>query len=101
MPVPFHWYLILSALLFACGVVGVLISRNIIVLLMGVEVMLNGANLALVAAARKWGMADGLVYVFIVMTVAAAEAAVGLALVIAIYRQKKTMNIDDLNLLKG
>ena len=101
MPVPFHWYLILSALLFACGTVGVLISRNVIVLLMGIEVMLNGANLALVAAARKWAQADGLVYVFIVMTVAAAEAAVGLALVIAVFRHTKSVNIDELNLLKG
>jgi NADH-quinone oxidoreductase subunit K len=101
MPVPFHWYLILSALLFACGAVGVLTTRNVIVLLMGVEVMLNGANVALVAAARNWGQADGLVYVFIVMTVAAAEAAVGLALVIAVYRKSKSLNVDDLNLLKG
>jgi len=101
MPVPFHWYLILSGLLFACGVVGILVSRNIIVILMGVEVMLNGANLALVAAARHWAAAEGLVYVFIVMTVAAAEAAVGLALVIAVYRKTRSMNIDDLNLLKG
>ena len=68
---------------------------------MGVEVMLNAANLLLVAGARKWGQADGLVYVFIVMTVAAAEAAVGLALIIAIYRQSRSLNLDDLNLLKG
>lgn len=101
MPVPLSWYLILSALLFACGAVGVLMTRNVIVLLMGVEVMLNAANLVLVAAARKWGQADGLVYVFIVMTVAAAEAAVGLALIIAIYRQSRSLNLDDLNLLKG
>lgn len=101
MPVPLSWYLILSALLFACGTVGVLMTRNVIVLLMGVEVMLNAANLVLVAAARKWGQADGLVYVFIVMTVAAAEAAVGLALIIAIYRQSRSLNLDDLNLLKG
>ena len=101
MPVPLSWYLILSALLFACGTIGVLLSRNVIVLLMGIEVMLNGANLALVTAARKWGQADGLVYVFIVMTVAAAEAAVGLALVIAVYRCTKTLNVDELNLLKG
>jgi NADH-quinone oxidoreductase subunit K len=101
MPVPFHWYLILSALLFASGAVGVLTTRNVIVLLMGVEVMLNGANVALVAAARNWGQAEGLVYVFIVMTVAAAEAAVGLALVIAVYRKSKSLNVDDLDLLKG
>ena len=101
MPVPLSWYLILSAMLFATGAVGVLLSRNVIVLLMGVEVMLNGANLAFVAAARKWGQADGLVYVFIVMTVAAAEAAVGLALVIAVYRQSRSLNVDELNLLKG
>lgn len=101
MPVPLEWYLILSAMMFACGAVGVLLTRNVIVLLMGVEVMLNAANLLLVAGARKWGQADGLVYVFIVMTVAAAEAAVGLALIIAIYRQTRSLNLDDLNLLKG
>jgi len=96
-----HWYLILSGLLFVIGAVGVLTTRNVIVLLMGIEVMLNGANLVLVAAARRWALADGLVYVFIVMTVAAAEAAVGLALVIAVYRQTKSLDIDELNLLKG
>lgn len=101
MPVPLEWYLILSAMLFACGAVGVLMTRNVIVLLMGVEVMLNAGNLLLVAGARKWGQADGLVYVFIVMTVAAAEATVGLALIIAIYRQSRSLNLDDLNLLKG
>ena len=101
MPVPMHWYLILSGLLFVIGAVGVLSTRNVIVLLMGIEVMLNGANLVLVAAARRWALADGLVYVFIVMTVAAAEAAVGLALVIAVYRQTKSLDIDELNLLKG
>ena len=101
MPVPLSWYLILSAMLFACGAVGVLMTRNVIVLLMGVEVMLNAGNLLLVAGARKWGQADGLVFVFIVITVAAAEAAVGLALIIAIYRQTRSLNLDDLNLLKG
>ena len=101
MTIPLSWYLILSALLFACGAVGVLLTRNVIVLLMGIEVMLNGANLALVTAAKKWGMADALVFTFIVMTVAAAEAAVGLALVIAVYRRTRSLNVDDLNLLKG
>ena len=101
MPVPVSWYLILSALLFVCGAVGILLSRNVIVLLMGVEVMLNAANLALVTGARKWGTEDALIYVFIVMTVAAAEAAVGLALVIAVYRKTRSMNVDDFNTLSG
>ena len=101
MPVPLLWYLLLSALLFVCGTVGVLLSRNMIVLLMGVEVMLNAANLALVAGARKWGTEDALVYVFIVMTVAAAEAAVGLALIIAVYRHTRSLNVDELNTLSG
>ena len=101
MPVPVSWYLILSALLFVCGAVGIMLSRNVILLLMGVEVMLNAANLALVTGARKWGLEDGLIYVFIVMTVAAAEAAVGLALVIAVYRKTRSLNVDDLNTLSG
>lgn len=101
MPVPASWYLILSALLFVTGAVGVLVSRNAIVLLMGIEVMLNAGNLVLVVGARLWGLEDALIYAFLVMTVAAAEAAVGLALVIALFRRTKSLNLDDLKSLSG
>ena len=101
MPVPVSWYVVLSALLFVTGAVGVLVSRNAIVLLMGVEVMLNAGNLVLVVGARSWGLEDALIYTFLVMTVAAAEAAVGLALVIAMFRRTKSLNLDDLKSLSG
>ena len=101
MPVPASWYLILSALLFVTGAVGVLVSRNAIVLLMGIEVMLNAGNLVLVVGARMWGLEDALIYAFLVMTVAAAEAAVGLALIIALFRRTRSLNLDDLKSLSG
>lgn len=101
MPVPASWYLSLSVLLFVIGAVGVLVSRNAIVLLMGIEVMLNAGNLALVLGARTWGLEDALIYTFLVMTVAAAEAAVGLALIIALFRRTKSLNLDDLKSLSG
>lgn len=91
--------LVLSALLFALGVVGVVIRRNAIVLFMCVELMLNAANLAFVAFSRTVGI-EGQVFVFFVMTVAAAEAAVGLAIVIAIFRHYETVDIENFNLLR-
>jgi len=90
----------LSAILFSIGVAGVLLRRNAIVLFMCVELMLNAVNLAFVVFARYYGF-GGHVLVFFVMTVAAAEAAVGLALIISIYRNRRTVNLDQLNLLKG
>jgi NADH-quinone oxidoreductase subunit K len=101
MPVPLSWYLTLSALLFVIGAVGVLTSRNVILLLMGVEIMLNAGNVVLVAGARVWGVEDALIYAFLVMTVAAAEAAVGLALVIAMFRRTKSLHLDQLKSLSG
>jgi len=101
MPVPVSWYLILSALLFVVGAVGVLVQRNVILMLMGIEIMLNAGNLALVTGARMWGLEDALIYAFLVMTVAAAEAAVGLALVIALFRRHRTLNVDELKSLSG
>ena len=101
MPVPISWYLTLSTLLFVIGMVGVLASRNVILLLMGIEIMLNAGNLALVAGARLWGLEDALIYAFLVMTVAAAEAAVGLALVIAMFKRARTLNVDELKTLSG
>jgi NADH-quinone oxidoreductase subunit K len=93
-------YLILSAILFSIGVVGFLIRRNTIVIFMSVELMLNAANLALVAFSRFLHSMDGQIFVFFVMSVAAAEAAVGLAIIIAMYRTKETVNADEMNLMK-
>jgi len=93
-------YLLVAVVLFGIGTVGVLISRNIIVLFMSIELMLNAANLVLIAFSRSLGLSDGHAIVFLVLAVAAAEAAVGLALVIAVYRNRETIDIDRLNLLK-
>ncbi len=98
--VPLAYYLILSAALFALGVVGVLTRRNAIVIFMSIELMLNSVNLTLVAFSAFLGNPTGQVFVFFVMAVAAAEAAVGLAIVIALFRLKQTVNIDEINLLK-
>ncbi len=93
-------FLIVAVVLFGIGTVGVLISRNIIILFMCVELMLNAANLALIAFSRALNVVDGHVIVFLVLTVAAAEAAVGLAMLITIYRNRETMNIDRFSILK-
>lgn len=99
-------YLLVSGLLFATGLGGVLLRRNIIVIFMGLELMLNAANLSLVAFARHGAAAAGLpdynaqVLVFFIITVAAAEVAVGLAIIVALYRQRKTAHVEDLNQLK-
>jgi NADH-quinone oxidoreductase subunit K len=98
--VPTSWYLALSAVLFAIGAVGVLVRRNIIVVLMAIEIMLNAVNLTFIAFARQLGNADGQVMVFFVMTVAAAEAAVGLAIVIAAFRNRPTVDPNQLALLR-
>ena len=97
---PAAYYIALSAILFTIGALGVLIRRNAIVIFMCIELMLNAANLALAAFARQWGNADGHLVVFFVMTVAAAEVAVGLALIVAIFRTKKSIDIDDLHLFR-
>ncbi|HVN87864.1 MAG TPA: NADH-quinone oxidoreductase subunit NuoK [Candidatus Binatia bacterium] len=98
--VPVTYYLVLSAILFAIGAVGVLIRRNVIVIFMSIELMLNAVNLLFVAFARQWHAMDGQVIVFFVMTVAAAEAAVGLAIIISMFRGRETTNVDELNLLR-
>jgi NADH-quinone oxidoreductase subunit K len=97
---PISYYMTLSAVLFAIGVAGVLIRRNVIVMFLSVELMLNAVNLALVALGRRIGSMDGQVIVFFVMTVAAAEAAVGLAIIISMFRNRETVNADELNLLR-
>ncbi len=99
--VTINWYIALSGILFVIGALGVLLRRNAIILFMSVELMLNSANLLFVAFARHLGNLDGQVLVFFVITVAAAEVAVGLALIVAIFRTKKSINIDEINLLKG
>jgi NADH-quinone oxidoreductase subunit K len=97
---PLTWYLGLSAVLFAIGAIGVLVRRNVIVIFMAIELMLNAVNLTFVALARSLGSMDGQVIVFFVMTVAAAEAAVGLAIIIALFRNGETMNADELVTLR-
>ena len=92
--------LAVSAILFSIGVVGVLLRRNAIVIFMCVELMLNAVNLTFIALSQRLGL-DGQVFVFFVMTVAAAEAAVGLAIIIALYRHRETVNLDAINLLRG
>ena len=98
--VPISYYLVLSAVLFGLGVVGFVFKRNIITIYMAIEVMLNAVNLAFVAFARAHDQLDGLVFVFFVIVVAAAEAAVGLAIVITIAHNRRTLNVEDVNLLK-
>jgi NADH-quinone oxidoreductase subunit K len=99
--VPTTYYILLSAALFAIGVLGVLVRRNAIVVFMSVELMLNAANLALVAFARDRLSVDGQVLVFFVITVAAAEVAVGLAVLVAIFRSKRTADVDEVSILRG
>ena len=99
--VPLPYYLILSGILFACGVTGFLIKRNIITIFMSIELMLNAVNLTFVAFAHMWHQITGQIFVFFVMVVAAAEAAVGLAIIIAIFRTRQTLDVDQINLLKN
>ena len=98
--VPLSWYLILSAILFCLGVSAFLLKRNIITIFMSIELMLNAVNLSFVAFANHWIKLSGQVFVFFVMVVAAAEAAVGLAIIIAVFRTRETLNVDRVNLLK-
>ncbi len=98
---PVTYYIFLSAILFVIGAMGVLIRRNAIVIFMSVELMLNAANLAFVAYARAFEATSGQIFVFFVMTVAAAEVAVGLALIVAIFRTKHSIDVDQMSSLKG
>lgn len=101
LPVPLEHYLVLAGILFVLGVVGVMVRRNAIVTLMSIELMLNAANLLLVVFARVHDDIGGQIMVFFVLTVAAAEAAVGLAILVAVYRRKGSIDVDGLNMLKG
>ena len=100
MSVPISYYLILSAIVFVTGVVGVLIRRNIIIILLSVELMLNATNINFVAFSEHFHNVAGQVFVFFALTVAAAEVAVGLAIIIALYRSQSSINVDDFRLLK-
>jgi len=99
--VPINYYFALSAILFIIGALGVLTRRNAIIIFMSIELMLNAANLLFVAFARSFEQLDGQIFVFFVIAVAAAEVAVGLALIVAIFRTKKSIDIDELSSLKG
>ena len=101
MVVPVSYFLALSVALFVLGVVGVLIRRNALVIFMSIEMMLNSVNLAFIGFADYFKAVDGQMFVFFVLTVAAAEVAVGLALIVAIFRTKKSINVDDLHQMQG
>ena len=98
--VPTHYYLLLGAALFTIGVVGVLTRKNIMVILMSIELMMNAVNINLIAFSDRLGQIYGQVFAIFVITVAAAEAAVGLGIVIAMFKNKETMNINEIDLLK-
>jgi NADH-quinone oxidoreductase subunit K len=98
---PANWYVVLAAVLFAIGLAGVVSKRNVLVVFMCIELMLNAANLTFLAFARQTGNMAGHAIAFFVMAVAAAEAAVGLAIVIAIFRTRGTLNVDEVSLLKS
>jgi NADH-quinone oxidoreductase subunit K len=98
--IPLPYYLVVSAILFSIGTIGVLTRKNAIVIFMCVELMLNAVNLTFIAFSRDLGKIDGQVFVFFIMTVAAAEAAVGLALMIAFYKNRESIDVEDINLMK-
>lgn len=99
--VPVAYYLVLAAILFTVGMAAFLIKRNVITIFMSIELMLNAVNLTFVAFAHRWHQVSGQIFVFFVMVVAAAEAAVGLAIIIALYRSRQTLNVDQVNLMKN
>ena len=98
--IPLEQVFALSAILFTIGVVGAITRRNLIVILMSIELMLNGTNLALVGFSRQWAQPDGQIFVLMVIVVAAAEVAVGLGIVISLFRNRETVNVEDVSLLK-
>ena len=99
--VPIAYYLVLAAILFSIGAGSFLIKRNVITIFMSIELMLNAVNLTFVAFAHMWHQISGQIFVFFVMVVAAAEAAVGLAIIIALFRARQTLNVDQVNLMKN
>ncbi|HVN04596.1 MAG TPA: NADH-quinone oxidoreductase subunit NuoK [Bryobacteraceae bacterium] len=99
--VPISWYLILSAVLFALGISGFLLRRNIITVFMSIELMLNAVNLAFITFSYQFKQVDGQIFSFFVMVVAAAEAAVGLAIILTVFKNRATLNIDDISTMKN
>ncbi|MFC2063981.1 NADH-quinone oxidoreductase subunit NuoK [Chloroflexota bacterium] len=99
--IPLSYYIIISAILFSMGALGVLIRRNALIVFMSIELMLNAANLAFVAFSRSYHVITGQIFVFFVIAVAAAEVAVGLALIVAIFRSKRSIDVDQMSSLKG
>lgn len=99
--VPLNWYILLSAAVFSIGLVGFLIRKNVIIMLISIELMLNAVNISLAAFSHYLQDIRGQIMIFFVITVAAAEAAIGLALMIALFRNKPTANIDEINIMKG
>ena len=98
---PVDWYLIVSAILFTIGVIGVLIRRNPLIIFMSIELMLNAVNLSFVTFSRYLDSVDGQMFVFLVLTVAAAEVVVGLAIIVSIFRTRRNIDVDDMNALRG
>ena len=101
MIVPLEHVIVLSLIIFSIGILGVLIRKNAIIIFMSIELMLNAVNLSLVGFSRYYNSVDGQVFVFLVMTLAAAEVAVGLAIIVSLFRNKQTINIDEINILHG
>ena len=101
MIVPLEHVIILSIIIFSIGILGVLFRKNAIIIFMSIELMLNAVNLSLVGFSRYYNSVDGQVFVFLVMTLAAAEVAVGLAIIVSLFRNKQTINIDEINILHG
>lgn len=99
--VPLAWYLVVSGVLFALGLVGVVARRNPLLLLLAVELMLNAANVALVGFSRYWGVPDGHVFALVVMVVAASEVVIGLGLVVAVFRARIALDVDQMSSLRG
>ena len=101
MIVPLEHIIILSIIIFSIGIMGVLFRKNAIIIFMSIELMLNAVNLSLIGFSRYYNSVDGQVFVFLVMTLAAAEVAVGLAIIVSLFRNKQTINIDEINILHG
>jgi len=99
--VPLEHVVILSIIIFSIGIMGVLFRKNAIIIFMSIELMLNAVNLSLIGFSRYYNSVDGQVFVFLVMTLAAAEVAVGLAIIVSLFRNKQTINIDEINILHG
>ena len=98
---PISWYLIVSAILFTIGVAGVLVRRNPLTIFMSIELMLNAVNLSFISFSRYLNSVDGQMFVFLVLTVAAAEVVVGLAIIVSIFRTRRNIDVDEMNVLRG